>query len=207
MWKAAPAALAVLLLAGCFEDRPSDKVAEPVIRKQAETDLVDGLALVDFKRDNGQVDPNSANRYKVTYTYRVQLTKPYAEVILGLASDLHAEWQGNQREPVSDFDLDALQGSMTLMQNTMAATQWINAQGDGFIARRDALLGDCQPCLQFWNSEDAPDQAGHRRTAYILAWSHLEGMQFQDSFTVGDGVDRHAWGYFEKTEKGWLPSN
>lgn len=209
MLKAAPLALAMLLLAGCSDDRPGDKVAEPALRKQAETDLVDGLEIVDFKRSNGQLDPDSANRYKVTYDYRLQLTKPYPEVVLGLAQDLHNEWaaKGGAREPVSDFDFGALESTLEDMQYTMAAQQWISAQEDGFVARRDAFLGSCDPCLAFWNSEDAPALADKRRIAWVLAWSHLEKMQFEDGFKVGDGVDRYVWHNFEKTEKGWVPSS
>lgn len=198
--RAAVLALSSVLLAGCFEDRPSDAVAEPVVRRQAETDLVDGLAIVDFKRDNGQLDPDSVNRYKVTYTYRLQLTKPCAEVVLGVAQDLYQEWQAASKQT----GLMAMQGSLERMQYGMAAGQWISAQGDSFPARRDAFVGSCARCLAFWNSEDAPEQADDRRTAYILAWDHLAQRQFEDGFNVGDGVDRHAWHYFVKTEKGWM---
>lgn len=209
MLKAAPAALAMLLLAGCFDDRPSDKVAEPVVRKQAETDLVDGLEIVDFERSNGQVDPDSANRYKVTYSYRLQLARPYPEVVLGLARDFYSEWAGKDgaREPVSDFDFAALEASMADMQYAMAARQWIAAQEDRFESRRDAFLAGCTPCVAFWNSEDAPAQAEKRRIAWVLAWSHLEGLQFEDGAQVGDAVERQAWHYFGKTEKGWVPAN
>lgn len=206
--KAAAAALMVLLLAGCGEDRPSDKVAEPVVRKLAETDLADGLEIVDFQRSNGQLDPDSANRYRVTYTYKLQLAKPYGEVILGLARGLNEELQQSAaRQAQSDMDFGALQDGVNLMQSVMVASQWINAQGDGFAPRRDAMLAACAPCRAFWESADAPEQAELRRVSFIVAWNHLEQMQFADDFRVGDGVERHAWHNFEKTEKGWLPSN
>jgi hypothetical protein len=208
MLKAAPAALAMLMLAGCFDDRPGDKVVEPALRKQAETDLFDGLEIVDFKRSNGQVDPDSANRYKVTYTYRLQLTTSYPELVLGLAQDMHKGWlaKGGPREPTSNLDFGALEASLEQVQYAMAAQQWISAQGEGFIPRRDAFLTGCDRCVAFWNSADAPEQADQRRIAWVLAWSHMEGLQFEDSFKAGDGVERYVWHNFEKTEKGWVPS-
>lgn len=208
MLKAAPAVLAMLLLAGCFEDRPSDNVAEPVIRKQAETDLENGLKIVDLQRSNGQVDPDSANRYKVTYDYRLQLTKPYAEVVLAIATRWHTQWKEEAANPSPSFmGIAAMQTTMEHAQYGMLAEEWINAQGDGFDARRDNFVGNCAPCRVFWDAEDAPDEAELRRTAYILGWRHLEDKQFEDAFQVGDGVERQAWSYFEKTEKGWVPSN
>jgi hypothetical protein len=206
-YKTAAAALMLVALTGCGEDRPSDKVAAPPIRQQAEGDLLDGLEIVDFQRANGQVDPDSANRYKITYTYRLKLTKPYPEAILAAAQELHAELQKTARGTSgSDFDLAGMQGALGNWQLSIAANQWVNAQGGGFAARRDALLGGCVPCTTFWNSEDAPDQAELRRVAYITAWSHFEGLAFKDEAKVGDTVERYVWRAFEKTEKGWMPS-
>lgn len=206
MFKAAMAALVVLSMAGCGEDRPGDKVAEPAVRQIAEGDLADGLEIVDFKRANGQVDPDSANRYKVTYSYRLQLTRSYGEVILGLAQGLLEEI-APAREPARDLDFSALEQSVQQMQLAMLASQWINAQDGRFPERRDAMLASCAPCASFWESADAPAEADTRRMAFIVAWSHLEEMAFEDGFKVGDGVDRNAWQYFAKTEKGWQPAS
>lgn len=208
MFKAAPAVLAVSLLAGCSENRPSDKVAGPVVRQQAETDLLEGLEIVDFQRSNGQVDPVSAYRYKVTYTYRLRLARPFGEVVLAtarpLSEELHQAMAGAAR---ADGDWDALQQSTRLMRFSMAASQWVANQGDGFDARRDALLAACEPCRAFWESADDPGRAELRRIAFINVWSYLEDKQFQDGAQVGDSVERYAWHYFEKTEKGWLPAS
>jgi len=204
---AALMALLVVALTGCGGDRPGDRVAEPALRQQAETDLLEGLEIADFKRANGQVDPDSANRYRITYSYRLQLTRPYAEVILAAAENLHAELAGSARKAQSSaFDLSGLEDTLTHWQLSLAANEWVNNQADAFVARRDRLVGGCESCLEFWNSADAPEQAELRRMAFIIAWRHMESLAFSDEAKVGDGVERYVWRTFEKTEKGWMPS-
>ena len=204
-----PAALMLFALVGCGDDRPSDKVASAAILQQAQSDVLDGLEIVEFERSNGQVDPDSANRYRVTYTYKLQLTKPYGEAILATAEDLHEELERAaqaSQSAASVLDLGALEQAMGQMQYTLTASQWLSAQGDQFPARREALLDSCAPCKGYWNGAQVEEQAELRRLAFIIAWSHFEGLSFKDDAKVGDAVERYAWRNFEKTEKGWFPS-
>ncbi|KVW86364.1 hypothetical protein [Burkholderia ubonensis] len=199
--------LASLALAGC-DDKPSDKVTSEVIRKIADNDSTEGLEVTNFERTNGQVDPNSANLYKVTYSYNLKLTKPYAETVLANAKLYQKDKAANaKRETGAFFDATALQNGVDNMQQSMLVNQWVTDQGDGFKVRRDALLNPCAPCIAWWNSEEAPAEAKDRRMAFITAWIAMEQYGFKDSAKIGDTVPRQAWAYFSKTEKGWQAAN
>ena len=87
----------------------------------------------------------------------------------------------------------------------MAVNQWIHNQGDSFKSRRDAFLGNCSPCVAYWNSEDAPKEADTRRELILSSWIYFEELGFKDDFKVGDSIPRNAWAFFSKTEKGWQP--
>ena len=197
-----------IALTGCFDDKPSDKVAAETIRKYADNDLAEGLEIANFQRANGQVDPGSANRYKVTYSYDLRLAKPYAEVVLANAKALQSDWTSSaKRETGNFFDATKLQNGVQDMQIKMAVDQWIQNQDGGFAARRDAFLGPCAPCVDYWNSPDAPKEATLRRRAFIASWSYFEELGFKDTAKPGEGVPRNAWAFFSKTEKGWQPAN
>ncbi len=195
------------VLAAC-DDKPSDSVAEPVVRKWAEENKANGLEIANFERANGQVDPDSANRYKVTYSYNLKLTKPVAEAVLENAKLNHKEKSASaKRETGQLFDATALQNNVNSLQQSMIVNQWIANQGDGFKARRDAFLSTCTSCATWWNSEDAPEESQNRRIAFLTAWIEMEEYGFKDKATVGDSVPRFAWAFFSKTEKGWQALN
>ncbi len=195
-------------LSGCFDDKPGDKLASETIRKYAEQDLSEGLEIADYQRSNGQVDPDSANRYKVTYSYNLRLKKPLAEVVLANAKDMQSSRVASgKQETGAFFDMTKLQNSLGDMQTGMIVSQWTQGQGDAFKARRDAFVGGCSPCVAYWNSEDAPKEAEARRTAFLLAWIYFENLGFKDGAKVGDSTPRNAWAAFSKTEKGWQPAS
>ncbi|MFM0050687.1 hypothetical protein [Caballeronia grimmiae] len=199
--------LSTLALAGC-DDKPSDKLSSEVIRKIADNDSTEGLEVTNFERANGQVDQNSANLYKVTYSYNLRLTQPYAETVLANAKLYQKDKATNaKRETGAFFDATALENSVNNMQQSMLVNQWIANQDDGFKARRDALLDPCAPCIAWWNSEEAPAEAKDRRMSFIAAWIAMEQYGFKDSAKVGDAVPRQAWAFFSKTEKGWQAAN
>ena len=194
-------------LSGCGDDKPSDKLASETIRKVAETDLSDGLEISNFTRENGWVDNEAPNRYKVRYAYNLRLAKPYGEVVLANAKLLKGELEENAKNESGElFDVNTLTNSLQTMQLGIAIKTWIQDQGDGFSKRRDAFLNTCAPCIAYWNSEDSPKEAALRRQTFITSWIFFEKLGFKDSFKVGDSVPRNAWAAFIKTEKGWKPT-
>lgn len=194
-------------LTGCGDDKPSDKLASETVRKFANSDLTEGLEISDFTRENGWVDNDAPNRYKVRYTYNLRLTKPYSEVVLSTAKKIKEEFDANARKATGGlFDTNTLQNNVDTMQLSMTVNKWVQDQGDGFIKRRDDFLNTCAPCTEYWNSEDAPNEAKLRRQTFISSWIYLEGIGFKDTFKVGDSVPRNAWAAFIKTEKGWKPA-
>lgn len=198
----------VLALTGCGDDKPSDKIASETIRKYAESEAAYGLEVANFKRANGQVDPSSANLYKVTYSYDLRLTKPLAEIVLANAKALQSDRVASgKQETGSSIDMAKLQNTLGDMQTGMIVNQWIQSQRDTFKARRDAFVGGCSPCLAYYNSEEAPEEAEMRRKAFISSWIYVENLGFKDDAKTGDGVPRNAWAFFSKTEKGWQPAN
>jgi hypothetical protein len=196
-----------LVLAGC-DDKPSDSLAGPVIRKWAEENKAKGLDIANFERANGQVDPNSANLYKVTYSYNLKLTKHLAEAVLENAMLYQKEVAASaKRETGQFFDTTALQNNVNSMQQSMVVNQWVANQDSGFKERRDAFLNACAPCVAWWNGEDAPAEAKNRRMLFLTAWIEMEQYGFKDTAKVGDAVPRLAWAFFSKTEKGWQETN
>lgn len=196
--------LAALAIAGCGEDKPSDKVASEAIRKIADNDTTEGMEVANFKRHNGQLDPDSANRYKVIYSYDLRLTKPLPEVVLANAVALHNSWISSvKRETGAFFDTTSLENNLNNMQTTMAVNQWVQNQDGKFAARQDAFLTRCAPCVTFLKSEDVAKEAKLRQLAFLSSWIYYENLGFKDESKLGDRVPREAWSNFSKTEKGW----
>lgn len=196
----------VVILPGCGDDKPSDKLASETVRKVAENDCSTGLEVADFTRDNGWVDTETPNRYKVQYKYNLRLKKPYAEAVLAGAKEMQKEMAADSKKASSNlFDINAMQNGLQTMQLAMAANKWIQDQGDGFAKRRDSFVGACGSCVEYWNSKDAPDEAKIRRQTFIASWAYLENYGFKDEAKIGDGVPRSAWAAFTKTENGWQP--
>lgn len=201
------AAIGSLALTGCGEDKPSDKLASEHVLKYAKSGLT-GLEVANFQRSNGMVDPDSANRYKVTYEFDWRLTIPLAEAVLANAKQLQNEAiEISKRETGGFLDTTKLQNAFQSMQSTMVAKQWIKSQGEAFETRRDSFIGACAPCVDYWNSQDAPKETQDRRVSFVISWMYFEEIGFKDYFKVGDGVPRHAWASFNKTEKGWQAAN
>lgn len=195
---------ASLLLTACNkEDVPSDKLTSETIMKVAERDTMEGLKVADFRRDNGWQDTESPNRYIVRYAYNLELTQPLPEVVLAAAKDLMVEVSKAEANP-GFMGINLTNQVLSLAMN---ASDWTRSQGDAFVARRDAFLKDCAPCLEYWNTSQGPSVSKElidtHRHAYLVAWKHVEDLGFADSANVGDRVGRTAWAAFMKTEKGW----
>jgi len=206
-FKLATIFFSTMALASC-DNKPSDSIAAPVIRKVAEENKLKGLEVVNFERANGQIDPNSANLYKVTYSYDLKLTKPVAEVVLANAKFYQEELAANaKRETGQFFDPTALENNLTLMQLSMNANQWLTNQDGGFKARWDVLMNTCAYCVTWLDSEDMPGEAKNRKMLFLTAWAEIERYGFKDTATPGDTVPRQAWAFFSKTEKGWQAVN
>jgi len=195
---------AASVLSGCSESKPNDDLAAKTVRPYAEQDLMKGIELADFKRDNGWVDTESSNRYKVQYTYNYRLTKPLPEVALQAAQELKNEYDASQKNK-SGF-VGGFNAWAESMQLSMGAGQWINSQGDQFIKRRDTFLGNCEACITYWNQQGSDEEVSTRRYTFITAWSKLEALGFKDDAKTGDKISRSAWAAFIKTEKGWKPA-
>ena len=196
-------------LSGCLDDKPSDKIASETIRKIADSDLDEGLEIANFKRRNGQVDPDSANRYTVTYSYDVRLVKPLAEVVLAFAKDMSKEFESSVKKQTGAFiDPTKLQNDVNEMQIAMAVNQWIKKQGDTIKQRRDTLLANCSQCIDYLHNRDLPEKELKKRHFFFVgSWIYFEDFGFKDSAKVGDSVPRIASASFSKTEKGWQPIN
>lgn len=195
------ATISMVLLFGCAEDKPSDALAAKTVLPYAEQRLVKGLELTDFKRDNGWVDTESPNRYKVQYVFNYRLTKPLPEIALQVAQDFKAEYDASKKKN-SGF-IGGLSAWSESMQLSIAAGEWIRNQGDQFAKRRDDFLSKCQACVVYWNQLGSEEDVSARRYAFIMAWSMLEELGFKDEAKTGDKVPRTAWAAFIKTEKGW----
>ncbi|MEM8516299.1 hypothetical protein [Janthinobacterium sp. CAN_S7] len=195
------ATISMVLLSGCADDKPSDVLTAEKVQPYAEQSLVKGLELTDFKRDNGWVDTESPNRYKVQYVFNYRLTKPLPEIALQGAQDFMAEYDASQKKNSGLIGgLNALNESMQL---SITANEWIRNQGDQFAKRRDDFLSKCQPCVVYWNQSGSEQDVSARRYAFVMAWSNLERLGFKDEAKTGAKVPRTAWAAFIKTEKGW----
>ena len=195
-------ALAAAIASGCTkkEDVPSDKLSADVVRPYAESALLPGTAISEYKRENGWVDTQSPNKYVVRYDFKITLAKPLPEAVLELAQQYMAELEETKRNP----GLMGINNMQTTLAISAGGSQWMAAQGDAFIQRRDAFLTKCAPCVSFWNgNERAEDDKKYPRFAYALAWAQYEELGFKDTAAVGEGVPRQAWASFMKTENGW----
>lgn len=191
-------AFAAVLLAGCDEKTPSDKLTSATIRPIADGEAMDGLVVDDFKKENGWQDTGAANTYDVRYSYNLTLTKPLPVVALGLANEI-LSGLGEAKKNPGPMDINEIQAQVNLSQE---AANWLRPQQD-FAARRNAFLSSCEPCIAYWNQAGSEDDVTNRRFAYAAAWSRLENIGFKDSAKIGDKVPRLAWAAFMKTEQGW----
>lgn len=194
----------LVFLSACSDDKPSEEMAAKTVRPFAEQNLLPGMEITDYKRDNGWIDTDAPNRYKVQYVFNYALKKPLAEVVLEFAKQLQDEVQQKKKTNAGFMGIEARGAEMAI---TMAATEFIKKQGDNFADRRDKFVGGCEPCVAYWNEKGSKDEVSTRRYTFLLAWAAVEDMGFKDDAKVGDKVGRSAWAAFNKTEKGWQPAS
>lgn len=190
---------ASLLIAGCDEKTPSDRLTSATILPIAQRDAMPEMSVVNFKKENGWENTSQFNTYSVRYSYELSLDKPLPEATLALAHEIFNEVSESKKNP-GFMGMNALQTSIAI---SSTASEWVSAQ-ESFPSRRDAFLSRCKACMNYWNEEGDTDTVTARRYAYIYAWSELEKLGFKDSATTGDKVARTAWANFMKTEKGWM---
>lgn len=191
---------AAMLLAGCEEKTPSDRLSAETIRPYADRDAFDGVVVDEFKKENGWQDTAAINTYVVRYNYKLKLVKPLPETALSLANLILAGYADTQKNP-GMMGINQWGAEIELSQE---ASAWTHPQGNAFLPRRDAFLANCQACLDFWNREGTTKEVQMRRQALIVAWSRLETMGFKDADKIGVKVPRQAWAPFMKTEQGWM---
>ena len=187
------------ILMGCNEETPNDKLSSATVKPYAEADLVTGLELTDYIRDNGWADNQAPNRYIVQYKFNYRLTMPLPNTVLGFAKEIKAELDEKTKNP-GFMGLDGMQAKLA---SSTSAAQWIAAQGDKFAIRRDNFLGGCAECISYWNGEISENERQERKESFILAWAYFENLGFPDKATTGEKIPREAWAAFSKTEKGW----
>lgn len=196
------ATIAVLGLTACGPDTPDDKLTSDSLRPYAVAwlDGVKGIEVVDLERTNGWVDNNKENVYVVTYKYNLSLTAPLSEVMLAEAKAIEDEL----RQGKENSEFMGLTYVTKSMSANVEANKFVAAQNGKFAERRDAFIGACRTCIQYWNSEEGSKEATQdRRNSAIVAWSRLEALGFPDSAGIGQKVPRTMNGSFRKTEKGW----
>lgn len=199
-------ALAVLL-SGCGEEKPSDKMAADTVHKVAEQDANFGIEIVDFVRENGWVDDQTPNRYKVRFNYNLELVKPYSEVVLDNAKKIRNEMAQNSKGSGGGFfDVNAMQSGLETMQQSMAVDEWVRNQGENFKPRFEKFAANCTPCMAYMYDKDVSKAEQNLRfQSYISSWGFFEGIGIKDDAIIGSKIPRQAWSAFMKTEKGWLP--
>lgn len=203
-----PGCALVLLLSACGDDKPSDQLAADTIHKIADQEAYTGLAVVDFVRENGWVDDQATNRYKVRYNYNLKLVKPYAEVVLSNAQILRSDIEKKAKASgKGEFDVNAMQSGLVSLQLTMVTEQWINNQGDNFQPRFQKFVGACKPCGAYiYDPGASHEEQLLRFRTFLSSWVYFEELGFKDDHVVGDKIARQAWSSFMKTEKGWQPA-
>lgn len=198
-WIAAGALISCLT--ACSGNTPPDQFTEEAIRPYAEQNLLIGMNVVDFKRDNGWSDKDYPNLYTVKYTLNYQLTEPVDDVLLAnaklMADQINGvKHTGNMPPFASNLELASMQKGIDL---------WIAQQGQERIdARKTALLERCKPCGDFWHAEEGGKQAvEHRHLAFLAALYMIEQLGFSLDSKTGDKVPRWAQAGFTKTDEGW----
>ncbi|MBV2182373.1 MAG: hypothetical protein KUL86_14230 [Castellaniella sp.] len=185
---------------GWFGDsKPPDALTLKAATESAQQDVVLGTETRAFKRDNGWVDPNSANRYLVRYAYEIALTDDMPQVVLNLAKDTEAQLQEIKKNP-GFMGVDSLNATLSISN---AASNWINGQ-EKPMDRVNTFLSNCAECIAYWNNDGGEEEATTRhRNVFMASWSTLESMGFKDNMKKGDGVPWHSTISFMKTENGW----
>jgi hypothetical protein len=205
-WGAVWGGALLVLLAGCGEDKPGDKLAADTVRLVANGVAHNGLEVVDFVRENGWADQQMPNRYTVKYTFNLKLVKPYAEVVLANARLLRDDIAGKDKAAGNGlFDLNRLQGGVEAMQQSLVVNQWVNNQGDAFKPRYQQLIKGCAPCDAYlYEPNLAQAEQNLRFQTYLSSWMYFEELGIKDDAVRGTKVARWASSAFMKTEKGWM---
>lgn len=198
---------AVVFLGGCGEDVPSDQLAAKTVRKYAEQVVYPGLEITNYVRDNGWVDEDAPNRYKVQYTFDLKLVQPFPVIVLDNAKLLAAtREQDAPQKNTGLFDVAAIQKNLEALQQEVAVNQWIEGQGESFMPRYKSLIKNCTPCIAFlFDQEVSPEARSARFNAFASSWGFFEDLGIEDEAQVGSSIPRSAWAAFMKTEKGWQP--
>lgn len=208
MWKLSIFECAlVVILSGCGEEKPSDKMAADTVHKVAEQDANFGIEIVDFVRENGWVDDQTPNRYKVRFNYNLELIKPYSEIVLDNAKKIRSEMAQNSKgSSGGSFDVNAMQSSLEAMQQSIAVNQWVRNQGENFKPRFEKFVANCTPCTAYVYDKDVSKAEQNLRfQSYISSWGFFEEVGIKDDAVIGSKIPRQASSAFMKTEKGWLP--
>ncbi|EIN00418.1 hypothetical protein WQE_15346 [Paraburkholderia hospita] len=178
------AVLTSSLLTGCGKDTPDDELTARVVRPNAESGVT-GVEVIDYQRDNGWVDPQSANRYIVRYKFNWELKKPFFDIALARAKGERAEGSG---------------GMFSLSDGTI---EWLQKHDSNERSTRiDAMKAKCPACAA-WLSEGDEDETRARLNCFEDIWNALEKVGFKDTDLAGAKTPRTAWATFVKTEKGW----
>jgi hypothetical protein len=181
--------LACAFLSGCGKSTPDDELTAKVVRPRANSGVA-GVEIVDYRRDNGWVDPQSANRYIVRYRYNWALALPFFDIVLAKAKAERDEGRGE--------GFDFLDGAL----------EWEAAQDKSArLARIDALKTRCPVCAAWLNQGDE-DEKKARLQCFEDVWHGLEQVGFKDTDGAGAKTpeSRTASASFVKTEKGWEPA-
>lgn len=187
-------------LLGCSESTPPDKLTEKVVRPYAQQDLLSGMEIVDYKRENGWADPNSPNRYIVRYALNYRLTKSIGDVVLENIKPMEKIFS----DSIKKSDAMPSSESVTALAMLMTVQQWTGQQGDAIDSRKQKLWSSCQACLDYWNLEDgSKESAKYRRWAMLAVILNIEQAGFTVDAKQGDTAPRWAQASFTKTENGW----
>jgi len=180
------------------DSKPPDDLALKAATELAQNRVVSGTEARAFKRDNGWVDPDSANRYLVRYTYEMALKADMPQAVLGLAKEFEVT--------LSEFDKnpnDASPYGQASINIVLLSTNWTNDQNN-LMDRVNRLVSTCDQCIAYWNNEDGDEKTTDRhRIAFRASWAHLESMGFKDDMKKGDGAPWNLTVTFMKTENGW----
>lgn len=180
------------------DSKPPDDLTLKAATELAQNSVVIGTETRAFKRDNGWVDPNSANRYLVRYTYEIALKTDMPQAVLELAKELEVTISEFNKNPVDESPY-----LQALINIHSASENWFRTQNN-LMDRVNQLFSTCHQCLTYWNNDDGDEAITKaHRLAFTASWSHLEYMGFKDDMKKGDGVPWHTTITFMKTENGW----
>lgn len=200
------AALIVLTVAitGCDSKTPPESLTKDIVMKEASKELLHGMEIVDFKRENGWADQNAQNRYIVRYEYKIKLTKDMPAMVLEMAKATRKEVEDVNKNP-GFMGLEAMGKQWEL---SLQAAR-LNKE-EGYAKRLEAFIGRCNECKEYLGADGNQSLSTSRLKAFESSWSYmLNDLNFglTDEHTVGSKLERRYWVAFMKTEQGWMQAN